>query len=82
MACDVGPNGQEALNLLAVNEYHLIFMDCQMPLLNGFEAAEAIRRCEGKNRHIPIIAMTGYALSGDKEKCLAAGMKNKEIRSL
>ncbi|MBP9091904.1 response regulator [bacterium] len=68
-------NGKEALKLLEGNDYSLVFMDCQMPIMDGYEAAKAIRHNEiTTGKHISIIAMTANAMQGDKEKCLAAGM--------
>ncbi|TKB23109.1 response regulator [Desulfopila sp. IMCC35006] len=70
-------NGQEAVAAVAETEYDLIFMDCQMPVMDGYQAAIAIRHTEKKkanNTHIPIIALTANALTGDREKCLLAGM--------
>ena len=70
-------NGQEAVAAVTVTKYDLIFMDCQMPVMDGYQAASAIRRMEEKkanNMHIPIIALTANALAGDRERCLAAGM--------
>ncbi|MBF0613267.1 MAG: response regulator, partial [Magnetococcales bacterium] len=67
-------NGKEAVEQAATGNYALILMDCQMPLLNGFEASQAIRRQEGTTRHIPIIALTANAMKGDRERCLEAGM--------
>lgn len=72
---DVANNGQEALDMLAKTEYGLILMDCDMPVMNGFEAATRIRSNEAySHRRIPIIALTSYDRDGDKEKCIAAGM--------
>jgi signal transduction histidine kinase/DNA-binding response OmpR family regulator len=71
----VANNGQEVLNLLDSNSFDLILMDVQMPIMDGFQATQAIRERENHTQnHIPIIAMTAHALKGDKERCLAAGM--------
>ena len=71
---DVAQNGLEAARLSAGNAYDVIFMDCQMPELDGFEATAEIRRQEGVGRHTPIIAMTAYVMDGERERCLRAGM--------
>jgi len=69
-------NGQEALEKMKQKRYHLILMDCQMPILDGYQTTERIRSgLDAKTPHdVPIIAMTAHALAGDKDKCLAAGM--------
>lgn len=72
---DVASNGQEALDALAAKEYELILMDCDMPVMNGFEAAARIRSNESySHTRIPIIALTSYDREGDRERCIAAGM--------
>jgi two-component system sensor histidine kinase/response regulator len=71
---DVTSNGLEAYNAARSKEYDLIFLDVQMPKMDGTEASRLIRDFEGNSRHTPIIAMTAHALSGDKQHCLDAGM--------
>ncbi|MGA1869729.1 MAG: response regulator [bacterium] len=74
--CDVVANGLEVIEAISKIPYNLILMDCQMPGMNGFEAATEIRRREEGKTHIPIIAMTGYAVTGYMEKCINAGMND------
>ena len=71
-------DGLQSLRLLAVQDIDLILMDIQMPTMDGVEATKAIRASStlGSKAHIPIIAMTAYAMNGDKEKFLAAGMND------
>ena len=70
---DVAVNGREATELVRSFHYDLVFMDCEMPQMDGYEATAAIRgQPDGKN--IPIIAVTAQAMQGDQERCLNAGM--------
>ena len=72
---DVAANGLEAVSALRRITYDLVFMDCQMPEMDGFGATRSIRAGEaGTPRHIPIVALTANAMHGDREQCLAAGM--------
>jgi CheY-like chemotaxis protein len=71
---DLAVNGLEAARLSANNAYDVVFMDCQMPEMDGFEATAEIRRREGAGRRTPIVAITAYAMDGDRERCLLAGM--------
>jgi two-component system sensor histidine kinase/response regulator len=73
---DVAADGAEAVRCYEREEYDLVLMDCQMPRLDGYDATRAIRRAQsrGPRRHIPIVALTAHALSGDRDECFAAGM--------
>jgi CheY-like chemotaxis protein len=82
---EVANNGQEAVEKYKTSpgDFDLIFMDIQMPVMDGIAATKAIRRYEEQpvtrnsqpaTRHIPIVAMTAYAMKGDREKCIEAGM--------
>ena len=76
MECNVdsAEDGLEAVKLCSKNEYDVIFMDVQMPNMDGYKATEEIRKLDNKNAKTIIIAITANALAGDKEKCIKAGM--------
>ena len=71
---DVVGNGKEAVDAVRTVPYDMVFMDCNMPEVDGFVATRMIREMETNHNHTVIIAMTANALKGDKEKCLDAGM--------
>ena len=73
---DIADNGEEALQVLETKEYDMVFMDIQMPKMDGLEATRRIRdhNTPVLNHNIPIIAMTANAMKGDREDCQEAGM--------
>ncbi len=82
---DLASNGIEAVRSVAEKDYALVFMDCHMPEMDGFEATKQIRSFEQRlDKRVPIIALTADAMKGDREKCLEAGMDDylqKPIRA-
>jgi PAS domain S-box-containing protein len=73
-AIEVARNGRDAVDLAAKSAFDVILMDCHLPELDGFEATGLIRQQQGGRRRVPIIALTANAMTGTRERCLAAGM--------
>ena len=75
---DIVEGGARAINLLQQADYDIVFMDCEMPDMDGYETARRIRDPSNqiRNSKVPIIALTAHALQGDREKCIAAGMSD------
>ena len=71
---DVAADGEAAFRAWSSGRYDLILMDCQMPIMDGYEATRKIRAREGTAEHIPIIALTAHAMKGADNECLSAGM--------
>jgi CheY-like chemotaxis protein len=71
---DVAADGQAAFEAWQSGRYHLILMDCQMPVMDGYETTRKIREHEAGARRIPIIALTAHAMKGADNECRAAGM--------
>ena len=87
LAAEVADNGAMAVGMMREHNYDLVLLDIQMPVMDGLEAARQIREYEGDGPNVPILAMTANAMSGDREKSLAAGMnahltKPIDIRAL
>ena len=75
MTADIANDGEEALAMLERNTYALVLMDCQMPVMDGFEATRRLR-AQSRFADLPVIAMTANAMTGERERCLAAGMSD------
>ncbi|MCC6588945.1 MAG: response regulator [Bryobacterales bacterium] len=73
---DTVANGRQALESVTAQPYDLVFMDCEMPVMDGFAAARAIRQLPGSAGQTPIVALTANALTGDRQRCLDAGMSD------
>jgi PAS domain S-box-containing protein len=73
---DVAANGREAIEMLRLRPYDVVFMDCHMPEMNGYDATAEIRRMAGVRGRVPVIAMTADVLEGSQDECSAAGMND------
>ncbi|NJO52000.1 MAG: response regulator [Leptolyngbyaceae cyanobacterium RM2_2_4] len=73
-SADVVSNGQEALTQLATCTYDIVLMDCQMPILDGYETARLFRQDQDLHQQTVIIGLTAHAMVGDRNKCLEVGM--------
>ena len=73
-SADVAVNGVDALACLEQKRYAAVLMDCQMPVMDGYEATSRLRHLEGPDRHTPVIALTALAMTADRARCIAAGM--------
>jgi len=73
---DIAANGLEAVNAVETLPYDLVFMDIQMPEMDGLEATRVIRKLESSVSNVPIVAMTANAMDGDRERCVESGMND------
>lgn len=80
--CSIAENGIEALKLLELAKYDAIFMDCNMPEMDGYETTTQVRKLASEVSQIPIVAMTANVLKGDREKCIQAGMNDYTSKPL
>jgi len=73
---DTASTGLEAIERVVEASYALVLMDCQMPELDGYDAAQRIRSLQGEESQVPIVAVTAHALGGERERCLVSGMND------
>jgi CheY-like chemotaxis protein len=81
-AAAIAHNGQEAVDIYTQDDFAAVLMDCQMPKLDGYDAAREIRKRESDGRHIPIIAVTANCMTTDRDACLEAGMDDYVTKPL
>jgi CheY-like chemotaxis protein len=79
---DVAENGFDALAAMERQHYGAVFMDCQMPVMDGYQTTEKIREREGTDRHTKVIAVTASAMAADRDRCLDAGMDDYMTKPL
>lgn len=79
---DLAMNGQEAVAMWKQYPYAMIFMDCQMPQIDGLTATQLIRSAERAGERIPIVAMTANVMDQDRKACLAAGMDDYSSKAV
>jgi CheY-like chemotaxis protein len=77
---DIAENGRQAILLWKTGDYDLIFMDCRMPEMDGYEATRIIRQEEQQGPHIPIVALTANAMPRERQQCMEAGMNDLVIK--
>ncbi len=82
MQVEVIGNGADAIPAVEHGSFDLVLMDCQMPVMDGYEATAAIRALGGRGRDIPIVALTAHAMAGDRARCLTAGMDDYLVKPL
>jgi CheY-like chemotaxis protein len=89
IGCEIVSDGRSALEAIERTHFDLVLMDCQMPVIDGFEATREIRRREAtravngkKVERLPIIALTANAMKGDRERCLEAGMDGYTMKPI
>lgn len=82
LECDVAPNGKQAFDMASSKEYDLIFMDCEMPVMDGYQASAAIREREAQigAQRTPIVALTAHALTGQRDLVVASGMDDLLVK--
>ncbi len=73
-SAEMASNGKEAVDMVGKNDYAMVFMDCQMPIMDGYEATKQIRNMHNYKKDVPIIALTAHAMRQEEEKCLSYGM--------
>src|SRR5690606_16341360 len=73
---EVCGNGRQALDRIDSQDFDIVFMDCEMPVMDGLAATRAIRKREDTKRELPIVAVTAQAMPGDRELCIEAGMND------